>query len=179
MALPDDARRLMDRANYVHLATIRADGTPRNWVVWVDVEGDRILVCTGETSLKAKDMRRNPAVALSVTSGEDPYDMAAVQGRVVEVPRRRRLPLHGPHLDQVHRRAVPHARPGTSLFRHRCHQGRRPPARLSPQPGLNRSPPQPRAILLGSRVPVRSTAIHQNRKEITLTYVKLVSWKCR
>ena len=83
--LPDDVRRLMSAPNYVHLSTLRADGTPRNWVVWVDVEGDHVLVCTGDGALKAKDMVRNAAVGLSVTSADDPYDMAAVQGRVVEV----------------------------------------------------------------------------------------------
>jgi PPOX class probable F420-dependent enzyme len=83
--LPDEVRGLLDDANYVHLSTIRADGTPRNWVVWVGLEGDRILVCTGESTLKARDMARNPAVALSVTALSNPYAMAAVQGRVVEI----------------------------------------------------------------------------------------------
>ena len=85
ISLPDDVRALLDAPNYVHLATLRKDGTPRNWVVWVAVEGDRILVCTGESALKGRDMARNAAVALSVTDLENPYRMAAVQGRVVEV----------------------------------------------------------------------------------------------
>ena len=83
--LPDDVRRLMTAANYVHLSTLRADGTPRNWIVWVGVEGDHLLVCTGDGALKARDMHRHPAVGLSVASMDDPYDMAAVQGRVVDV----------------------------------------------------------------------------------------------
>lgn len=83
--LPEDARRLLSAANYVHLSTLRADGTPRNWVVWVDIEGDYVLVCTGRGALKAKDMLANPAVGLSVTAGDNPYDMVALQGRVVEV----------------------------------------------------------------------------------------------
>lgn len=83
--LPDDALALMSAPNYVHLSTLRADGSPRNWVVWVGVEGDRLLVCTGDTALKAKDMLRDPRVALSVTDSANPYRMAAVQGRVVEV----------------------------------------------------------------------------------------------
>ena len=85
MPLTEEARALMSAPNYVHLTTMRADGSPRNWVVWVGVEGDRLLVCTGETALKAKDMLRDPRVALSVTDSANPYRMAAVQGRVVEV----------------------------------------------------------------------------------------------
>jgi hypothetical protein len=70
-AIPSDVRELLDAPNYVHLATLRADGSPRNWVVWVGLEGDNI--------------RRDPRVAMSVTDGANPYRMASVQGRVVEV----------------------------------------------------------------------------------------------
>jgi PPOX class probable F420-dependent enzyme len=71
--------------NYVHLSTLRADGSPRNWVVWAGLEDDHILVCTSDAIAKAKDVRRDPRVALSVTDMADPYRMAAIQGRVVEV----------------------------------------------------------------------------------------------
>ena len=83
--LADDIRELFDAPNYVHLTTLRADGSPRNWVVWVGTEDTGILVCTHESTWKAKDMRRDPRVAMSVTDGANPYRMAAVQGRVVEV----------------------------------------------------------------------------------------------
>ena len=83
--IPDDVRELLDAPNYVHLATLRADGSPRNWVVWVGLEDDHILVCTSDAIWKAKDMRRDPRVALSVTDLANPYRMAAIQGRVVEV----------------------------------------------------------------------------------------------
>ena len=85
MALDPVVRSLLEAPNYVHLTTLRADGSPRNWVVWVGLEGDRVLVCTGSGTWKARDMMRDPRVALSVTDFENPYRMAAVQGRVVEV----------------------------------------------------------------------------------------------
>jgi PPOX class probable F420-dependent enzyme len=83
--LPDEVRALFDAPNYVHLSTLRRDGTPRNWVVWAATEGDHVLVCTGMGTLKAKDMAARPAVAMSVTDFENPYRMATIQGRVVEV----------------------------------------------------------------------------------------------
>ena len=83
--IPADVRELLDAPNYVHLSTLRADGSPRNWVVWAGVEGDRILVCTSDAIWKARDMRHDPRVGLSVTDLENPYRMAAIQGRVVEV----------------------------------------------------------------------------------------------
>jgi PPOX class probable F420-dependent enzyme len=83
--IPDAVRELLEAPNYVHLSTLRADGSPRNWVVWVGLEGDRILICTSETVWKAKDMCRDPRVAMSVADLDNPYRMAAIQGRVVEV----------------------------------------------------------------------------------------------
>jgi PPOX class probable F420-dependent enzyme len=83
--IPDDVRELLEAPNYVHLSTLRADGSPRNWVVWVGLEDDHILVCTSDAIWKARDMRRDPRVGLSLTDIANPYRMAAIQGRVVEV----------------------------------------------------------------------------------------------
>jgi PPOX class probable F420-dependent enzyme len=83
--LPGNVRQLLDAPNYVHLTTLRADGSPRNWVVWVGLEDDHILVCTSHAIWKAKDMRHDRRVALSVADTANPYRMAAIQGRVVDV----------------------------------------------------------------------------------------------
>jgi len=83
--LPPAVRALLDRPNYLHLATLRRDGSPRNWVVWCAVDGDHILICTDTASLKAKDMQRDSRVALSVVDFDNPYRMAAVQGRVIDM----------------------------------------------------------------------------------------------
>jgi PPOX class probable F420-dependent enzyme len=82
--LPQEIRNLLDRPNFAHLSTLMADGSPQNAPVWVAREGDRIIVCTGEKSLKAKNTRRDPRVALSVVDFGDPYREAQLRGRVVE-----------------------------------------------------------------------------------------------
>jgi PPOX class probable F420-dependent enzyme len=81
ISLPLVVRSMLEAPNYVHLATLRADGRPRNHVVWVGLEGDRVLICTSDWTWKAKDMRRDPRVALSVIDRDNPYRMAALQGR--------------------------------------------------------------------------------------------------
>ncbi len=43
--IPDDVRELLQAPSYVHLSTLRADGSPRNWVAWAGLEDDHILVC--------------------------------------------------------------------------------------------------------------------------------------
>jgi PPOX class probable F420-dependent enzyme len=83
--IPADVRQLLEAPNYVHLSTLKSDGTPRNWVVWVGLEGEHVLICSTEYSWKSKDMRRDPRVGLSVVDLTNPYRMASLQGRVVEV----------------------------------------------------------------------------------------------
>lgn len=83
--IPPDVRELLNAPHYVQLSTLRADGSPRNWVVWAGLEGDCILVCTSDVTWKAKDSRRDPQVAMSVTDTANRYRMAAIQGRVVEI----------------------------------------------------------------------------------------------
>src|SRR3954465_10441782 len=80
LSIPPAVRELLEAPNYAHLATLRADGSPRSHVVWVGVEGEQVLVCTSDTTWKAKDMRRDPRVSLSVVDGRDPYRMAAPPG---------------------------------------------------------------------------------------------------
>jgi PPOX class probable F420-dependent enzyme len=84
MALSEDVRKLIDGPNFAHLATIMRDGSPQSAPVWVLREGDRILVGTAEGSLKARNARRDPRVALSIVDVEDPYREAQFRGRVVE-----------------------------------------------------------------------------------------------
>ena len=82
--LSSDIRQLLDRPNFAHLATLMLDGSPQSAPVWVGREGDRILVCTGEGSLKARNTRRDPRIALSIVDMRDPYMEVQLRGRVVE-----------------------------------------------------------------------------------------------
>jgi PPOX class probable F420-dependent enzyme len=82
--LSAEAKALIDRPNFAHLATLMADGSPQSVPVWVGREGDRLLVCTGEGSLKGRNTRRDPRVALSIVDLQNPYEEVQVRGRVVE-----------------------------------------------------------------------------------------------
>jgi len=82
--LSPDVRALLDEPNFAHLATLMPDGSPQSAPVWVGVEGDHLLVATGEGSLKAKNTRRDPRVSLSVVAMDNPYREAQLRGRVVE-----------------------------------------------------------------------------------------------
>ena len=78
-------RALFEGTNFGHLATIMSDGSPQVSVVWVDVEGDNILVNTAEGRIKPRNVRRDPRVAISIYNQDAPYQSVAIQGEVVEV----------------------------------------------------------------------------------------------
>ena len=84
IALSDDVKALVRGANFAHLSTLMPDGSPQVAPVWVDLEGDRILVCTGENSLKAKNTRRDSRVGMSIVAFDNPYVEAQLRGRVAE-----------------------------------------------------------------------------------------------
>ncbi len=86
MAIPLslEVKQLIDSPNFAHLATLMPDGSPQSVPVWVGREGDRIVICTGETSLKAKNTRRDPRLALSIVDFHDPYSAVQIRGRVVK-----------------------------------------------------------------------------------------------
>ena len=84
IALSDDVKALVRGANFAHLATLMPEGSPQVAPVWVDLEGDRILVCTGENSLKAKNTRRDSRVGMSIVAFDNPYVEAQLRGRVAE-----------------------------------------------------------------------------------------------
>ena len=83
-SLSAEARALIDRPNFAHLATLMADGSPHSVPVWVRREGDRLLVCTSEGSLKGRNTGRDPRVALSIVDFQNPYEEVQLRGRVVE-----------------------------------------------------------------------------------------------
>src|SRR5208282_532558 len=84
MTLSDEAKLLLDGANFAHLATLMPDGSPQSVPVWVGREGDRIIICTGENSLKGKNTRRDPRVAVSILDFTNPYEEVQIRGHVSE-----------------------------------------------------------------------------------------------
>ena len=84
IALSTEIREMVDHANFAHLATLLSDGSPHSDPVWIAREADRIVVCTSENTVKAKNTRRDPRVAISIVDFDDPYNEAQLRGRVVE-----------------------------------------------------------------------------------------------
>jgi PPOX class probable F420-dependent enzyme len=84
VTLSPEVKQLIDRPNFAHLATLMPDGSPNATPVWIGRDGDNVIVCTGENSLKGKNTRRDPRVALSIVDFKNPYEEVQIRGRVVE-----------------------------------------------------------------------------------------------
>jgi len=84
IVIPGEVKELLDGPNFAHLATLMPDGSPQSVPVWVGRDEERIIVCTGEGSLKARNTLRDARVALSVIGGTNPYEEAQLRGKVVE-----------------------------------------------------------------------------------------------
>ena len=77
--LNDKAIRLIEGKNFAYLATIMPDGAPHVAPVWIDREGDTILVNTVVGRAKQKNISRDPRVALSVADQSNMYDEIVIR----------------------------------------------------------------------------------------------------
>ncbi|MBA2362528.1 MAG: PPOX class F420-dependent oxidoreductase [Chloroflexia bacterium] len=64
------------------LATVRADGRPHIVPIWFLLDGDIVVFNTGEGSVKARNMRRDPRVSLSVDDERPPFAFVLIEGTV-------------------------------------------------------------------------------------------------
>jgi len=83
--LSQQAKEILDKKTFAHLATLMPDGSPQVTPVWVDHEGDRIVVNTAEGRAKPRNLRNDPRVALSATDPDNPYEAVIVRGRASEM----------------------------------------------------------------------------------------------
>ena len=79
--IPESHADLLGAPHFAHLCTINADGSPQTSPVWVTRDGNDILLNSAEGRRKVANLRRNPAVALSVHDHSNPYRYLEVRGR--------------------------------------------------------------------------------------------------
>ncbi|MFC0031735.1 PPOX class F420-dependent oxidoreductase [Micromonospora chaiyaphumensis] len=64
------------------LATVRADGSPHVVPVWFVLDGDDLIFNTGSSSVKGRNLARDPRAGLSVDEEQPPYAFVTVRGSV-------------------------------------------------------------------------------------------------
>ena len=82
MAITFDAatRRILDDKNFATVATVNPDGGPQASVVWFRRDGDSVLFSITSDKQKARNLARNPRVAVTVFDLENPYDSVEIRG---------------------------------------------------------------------------------------------------
>ena len=83
--LPQAVRELLGKPVLAHLATIMKDGSPQVTPLWVDTDGEYVYVNTAESRVKARNMKRDTRVAVSVVDSQNAYRAVQIRGRVVEI----------------------------------------------------------------------------------------------
>jgi PPOX class probable F420-dependent enzyme len=68
------------KPHVAHLVTVRPDGRPHVAPVWFLWEGGRALIITGGSSVKVRNIRRSPAVALSIATDQRPLKYVVLEG---------------------------------------------------------------------------------------------------
>lgn len=78
------ARFLHDEPNLGIVAALREDGTPHQTVVWVDWDGEHVLLNLTADRTKLDYLQRDPRVSVLVLDRNDPFRWLRLEGRVAE-----------------------------------------------------------------------------------------------
>ena len=83
--LEEGVRRLARGRNFAAFTTLLPDGRPMTHVMWVDCDDEHVLINTEAHRQKAKNIRRDPRVTVTIWDEADPYRFAEVRGEVAEI----------------------------------------------------------------------------------------------
>ena len=79
------ARFLHDEPHVAIVAALREDGTPHQTVVWIDWDGEHVVLNVNTFRAKLEHMERDPRVSILVIDKDDPYRWIGVEGKVAQI----------------------------------------------------------------------------------------------
>lgn len=83
--VPDTYGDLFEKPSIGTLATLSPAGYPHVTPVWIDYDGDHLLVNTARGRRKERNVVRNPAVGVSVIDPDDFYRYFSAYGDVTNI----------------------------------------------------------------------------------------------
>lgn len=84
MDLPEDLLTLLRGTSICYVTTLMPDGSPQLTQTWADTDGEHVVVNTVVGFQKARNVERDPRVAVGISDSANPSRYYAVRGRVVE-----------------------------------------------------------------------------------------------
>ncbi len=85
MKLTKKAAELIDGKNFGNLAFVTPKGNPHVTPLWVDRDGDTILINAVEFRRKVQLLKTNQKVMLSIMDQQNPYNKVLIRGHVIEM----------------------------------------------------------------------------------------------
>jgi PPOX class probable F420-dependent enzyme len=76
--------QILDGTPIAHVATVLPDGSPHSVPVWIGTHDGRVVFFTGPDSRKARNLHRDPRVAISLTRPDNPFHPVTIRGTVDE-----------------------------------------------------------------------------------------------
>lgn len=83
--IPEEYEELFGQKTFAHFATLMEDGTPQVTPVWVDYDGEHVLINTARGRQKERNVARDPKVGVSILDPNDPYTYVSIRGEVDEI----------------------------------------------------------------------------------------------
>jgi PPOX class probable F420-dependent enzyme len=77
-------RELIQAPNYCHVAVAAQDGTIQTVVVWVDLDGDKLVLNSAEGRDWPANLRRAGRATLTVVNRDNPLEYTTVVARLVD-----------------------------------------------------------------------------------------------
>lgn len=84
MSIDKDLQAMATAQNFAAIATISADGTPRNHMMWIDADDEHLVFNTETHRSKFADVERDPRITVTVIDKDNAYRYIEARGRVVE-----------------------------------------------------------------------------------------------
>jgi PPOX class probable F420-dependent enzyme len=85
MPLPESLVELLRRPSPCFVATVMPDGSPQLTQTWVTTDGEHVVINTPDRTQKARNVARDPRVALNIVDPVNTRRYYALRGRVVSI----------------------------------------------------------------------------------------------
>ena len=83
MRLDNKTIQMASGPNYAALTPLFKDGVPQTHVMWVDTDGENILINTEIHRFKYKNIVKDPRVTVMIWKHDDPFKFVEIIGEVI------------------------------------------------------------------------------------------------
>lgn len=83
--IPDSHRDILNKRAFAHVATVNEQGIPQVTPVWVEADGDYVMINSAKGRKKDRNLRAQPVIAMSIQDPDNPYRYLGLQGKIVDI----------------------------------------------------------------------------------------------